>query len=112
QNITRSFDLGCCSRIEIDVTNADERAELVEIELLVHDSAKFSASAQTLGTHRLQTKPDSGSKPETLAFDIPSRTKVKTFDELIVRFRLVWPRYNDSAQVAIERFRLVPRGAK
>lgn len=64
---------------------------------------------ESLGIQQLLTRPGSVALPETLFYAIPPKSAVKKMDELIVRFRLVAPRRSESAQVAIERFRLLPR---
>ena len=112
QNLQTSFDLSCCTRIEVDVTNADRQPELIEIELTLVDSSRLPHIIQPLGTKRLVTRPDKLAVPETLSYSLPPKAKIKTMNELVVRFRLVTPRWAESAQVAIERFRLVPKAPR
>ena len=112
QNLQTAFDLNCCNRIEIDVTNAEEHSELVEIELVLVNHGQRGKVDQPLGKAGLVTKPAKVAIPETLSFKIPTNSKVKKFDELVVRMRMMTPRPSESAQVAIERFRLVPKGRR
>lgn len=114
QNLQTSFDLSCCRGIEVDITNADPHPDLVEVELtLVEFSFKRGGmKRQSLGRKQLLTRPGSVALPETLLFEIPPQSRITKMDELIVHFRLVAPRWSESAQVAIERFRLIPKGLR
>jgi hypothetical protein len=112
QDLKTSFDLSCCNRIEIDVTNAEQHAELVEMELLLVNNGRQGKAVQPLGKLGLVTRPQKIAVPETVQFKIPAKSKMKSFDEFVVRMRMMTPRSMDSAQVAIERFRLVPKGRR
>jgi hypothetical protein len=53
---------------------------------------------------------ESGPRRQTLRFHIPATVAMGSFDELTVSYFLKGPRSDKSARIAIERFRLVPRG--
>ena len=108
QSLQTAFDLSCCSRIDVDISNGDRQAELIEIGLTLVDTSQLPHVRQLLGVRRLASKPVGSAAAETLRFHIPQKARIRRMTELVVRFRLVWPRVAESAQVAIERFRLVP----
>jgi len=112
QDLKTAFDLSCCNRIEVDVTNAEKHAELVEIELVLVNHGKRGKVDQPLGKMHLVTRPEKIAVPETVPFVIPAKSKIKVFDELLVKMRMMTPLSMDSAQVAIERFRLIPKGRR
>jgi hypothetical protein len=49
-------------------------------------------------------------RTQMLRFRIPSAIAIGSFDELTVSYYLKGARSDRSARIAIERFRLVPRG--
>jgi hypothetical protein len=112
QDLKTAFDVTCCTKIEIDFTNAEHHSELVEIQLVLVSHAKQGKIEQALDTMHLTTRPAKVAIPETVPFTLPANSKVKLFDELVVKMRMMTPFSMDSAQVAIERFRLVPKGRR
>ena len=47
---------------------------------------------------------------DVLTFRVPAQSAIREFDEVIIRFQLSSPRRSWSAKIAIDRFRLIPRG--
>jgi hypothetical protein len=112
QNLQRSFDVSCCSRIQVEVTNADPQADRVSLELKLSDSLHAGQRPLSLGRKDLKTRVFGGiAIKEMLEFTMPAKgaLPIKTFDEVAVRFHLEIPRQHDSARVSIERFRLIPK---
>jgi hypothetical protein len=109
QNLGRTFELLCCSRIEIDIANADPVANSVMIDLALLDSTRKHLPPVALGRARVRSVGSEGQPAvsETLAFSMPASPA--RFDEFQVRFHLADRRKSVSPRIAIERFRLVPR---
>lgn len=111
QDLQTNLDLSWCSRIELDVQNADHHPELLEIELLMVDRTHWK-DTQSLGRMPLSTRPRQTAIPETILYPIPLTARAKNVVEFIVRFYLLPPRGQESAQVELERFRLVPKAGR
>jgi hypothetical protein len=47
---------------------------------------------------------------EVLSFRLPTQAAIQRFDEATIRFEMRFPRERWSAKIAIEKFRLIPRG--
>ena len=47
---------------------------------------------------------------EVLSFRMPAQAAIQRFDEATIRFELGSPRERWSAEIAIEKFGLIPRG--
>jgi len=109
QNLGRTFELLCCSRIEVEIANADPIPNSVMIDLALLDSTRPHLPPVALGRARVRSYARAGEPPasETLAFSLPASPA--RFDEFQVRFHLAGHRANLSPLIAIERFRLIPR---
>jgi hypothetical protein len=105
QHLGSEVSLGCCSAIEIVIENADAHPESIGVELAISNTKLAGKPSQSLGV-----LPLTSSAGQTLKFRIPLQTKLQSFDELTVRFRMNWWRGSQSASVAIQSFALVPRG--
>jgi hypothetical protein len=107
QVLDREIDLSCCSRIDIEILNADTHPDSVTLELLVSDRG---ARPVSLGRQLVTSHPEGSSKSvrpvsETLEFSaLPMNV-----DEIKVRFHRMLSRTGRSARIAITRFLLVPR---
>ena len=116
QNLQRSFDLSCCSRIDVEVTNADPWPNLVSVELQVSDSLRPGTSPLSLGLRPMKSRVlNDVAVKEMLEFAMPTVTPswaIRKFDEVAVQFHLKGARQHDSARMAVERFRLIPRRAR
>ena len=113
QNLGSQIDLHCCGAIEVEVENADSRPETVAIELTLRSTSAPGEPYESLGMQQLLVRaptPDVPVIEQTLSFRVPNHIKLRTFDELTIRFRLKWWRGDQSAKIAISRFVLVPRG--
>ena len=99
--------------IELDIQNADPFPNSISILVKVRNTRLTAKPAQWLGMKDVATPAPSTASPshQTLRFSIPPTLTMGTFDELTVTYYLKGERVNRSARIAIDRFRLVPRGA-
>lgn len=111
------LNLDCCSRIQVVIRNADHYPETVSLELVLINTSAPGKPSQSLGTMMVRsTRPwrlyDDPAKPvsETLSFVIPTHASIRSFDEVMVVFRLDAARADAGPKIAIDRFVLVPRG--
>jgi hypothetical protein len=114
QNLGKLINLSCCREIRIEIQNADRYPGTVSIELVLVNNREGQQGEVSLGSAPVTSVPDQTADPsvpmkETLTFPIPSRTAIRQFDELMIRFPRLKNRINRSAKIAIERFVLVPR---
>lgn len=105
QNFGTMIDTACCSRIEIDITNADPYPGTIEVELLLLDTTQIR-SRLSLGRAPVKTAPP---QTEILSFKVPRIPAIRRFDEVSVVFHRARARATRSARISIERFRLIPR---
>ena len=113
QNLGRHFDLTCCARIEVEITNADAFPGTVSLELRVLDTGVSLRPEISLGLAMVQSMPrwspgGVGPPREMLRFRVPAQPTLRRFDELIVVFHRAPTRLTNSAKVSIERFVLMP----
>jgi hypothetical protein len=116
QNFGTSIDLGCCREIQVAISNADTYGGTVSLELILVDTTLVHRPSQSLGTTLVTSRPRwrfyggrPPPQPEILTFAISATTTLHSFDEITIRFKLEAPRSDTGAQIAIERFVLVPR---
>ena len=116
QNLGKLFDVSCCQRIELAIRNRDRYSEIVSIELILMNTMLAGRPLQSLGMVPVTSRPGFISAKqtvpaaETLRFPIPRERALRQFDELVVRFERPAVRAQQSANIAIERFVLVPFG--
>lgn len=116
QNLGTTIDLGCCSRIQVAIRNADRYPQTVAIELRLMNTALPRKPSQSLGemqvhsTRAWKLYDDRPPTTETLDFAIPPNPLIRRFNEVMVVFRLDADRADAAAKIGIERFVLIPRG--
>ena len=103
QRFDDPVDFACCSRLRIEIWNADSYPGTVALEALADD--------RSLGREMVKSQPDLQKDPvvavlEALDFAIPAGIKPVT--ELKVVFRRAKERADKSARMSIERFVLLP----
>jgi hypothetical protein len=103
QQFDEPIDLHCCSRVRIEIWNADRFPNTVQLELY--------ADGKTLGLAPVRSTPDLKhdpvvAVPETL--DFSTLGAGSACKELKVAFRRARARMDKSARISIERFVLVP----
>jgi len=114
QNLGFMVDPKRYGAIEISIENADPFPNTVSILLKVRNTTIPGKPILSLGMEGVSAPASSmGSgtaTTQTLRFRIPSAIPIGSFDELTVSYYLKGARSNRSARIAIDRFRLVPRG--
>jgi hypothetical protein len=103
QQFDEPIDLRCCSRVRVDIWNADRYPGTVALELW--------ADRHVLGSAPVRSMPDLKQDPVVA---VPETLEYSTANadgpckELKVVFRRARGRIDKSARIAIERFVLVP----
>ncbi len=113
QNLGFMVDPKRYGAIELFIENADPFPNTVSILLKIRDTTIPGKPLLSLGMEGVSaplSSAGSGGATQMLRFRIPSAIAISRFDELTVSYYLKGARSNRSARIAIERFRLVPRG--
>ena len=114
QNLGFMVDPKRYGAIEIAVENADPFPNTVSILLKIRNTAAPHHPMLSLGMEDVSApaSPVGGgtATAQVLRFRIPSAIPSGSFDELTVSYYLKGARSDRSARIAIDRFRLVPRG--
>ncbi len=116
QNFGSLIDLSCCRAIELVISNGDRRPGTVAVELILSNTRGPGQPRQSLGVlpvnSTLRWFPGDDRPPvtEVLSFRLPAQSATQKFDEAIIKFELRTPREQWSAKIAIDKFRLIPRG--
>jgi hypothetical protein len=111
QFLPNHIDLACCSRIDVDVRNADGFPGTIAVELLVSDSSFPLVRPFSLGQsvvtelESIQEK----SRNVTLDFDIPESPSILSFNQITFRFYPNINRRTVSPRIAIRDLILIPR---
>ena len=111
QKLDTPIDLKCCSKIQLEVVNADRGEGTLQLELILLNAGVRSLS---LGNVSMASHPGTavdGVVPvrEVLDFAVPPESWMEQFTELKVVYHRARTRANRSAKVSVERFVLVPR---
>jgi len=115
QNLGSSIDLGCCSELEIAITNADTRPGKIELGVRLMDSTSPGKPSQFLGLRAIASSEAariSITRPpvqEILRFPISQSGEVHRFDEITVVFLPAKERDFAGAKVSIQTFTLIPK---
>jgi hypothetical protein len=114
QNLGFEVDPKRYGAIELYLTNADPFPNSVSILLRIRNTTLPGKPTITLGMEEVATPASSiangNAVAQVLRFSIPSAIRIQSFDELTVSYYLKGARGDRSARIAIDRFRLVPRG--
>jgi hypothetical protein len=115
QNLGTSIDLGCCSEIDVAITNADVRPGTIALGLRLADSTSLGEPSQELGYRTVVSSKETSvplTRPpvdEVLRFPIPRPTTIHRFDEITIEFLSARERARAGAKVSIQTFTLIPR---
>jgi hypothetical protein len=119
QKLETPIDIQCCSKIQLEVLNADRYPGTLTLELFLLDTEHPSAAPLSLGSAPIISHPDMARDPvmplrETLEFAVPQlstmdKSTMDQFTELRIVFHRARLRMDKSAKVSVERFVLVPR---
>jgi hypothetical protein len=114
QRLGNHVNGGCCSAMEIALTNADTRFGSIGVEMVLRDiGANGVVQERSLGTVPLKSSVGDHiplNRPavqETLRFPMHNTAGLR-FNEIAVRFHLAPQRNRAGAKVAIREFTLVP----
>src|SRR5579864_1569033 len=114
QNLGFMVDPKRYGAIEILFENADPFPNTVSILLKIRNTSVPGKPILSLGIEGLSAAVSSlasgAATPQRLRFRIPREISIGSFDELTVSYYLKGARSDRSARIAIDRFRLVPRG--
>jgi hypothetical protein len=114
QNLGFAVDPKRYGAIEIFIQNVDPFPNTVSILLKVRNTAVAGNALLSLGMQDVSAPASStGSRnadSQMLRFRIPTGIPIGSFDELTISYYLKGARSDRSARIAINRFRLVPRG--
>jgi hypothetical protein len=102
QRLGVPIELSCCGRLDVDIAQRGQIAELL-LKVTLTDS-------QTKRNLELGMAPVGLNASETLHYPIPPDSAIKKFDEIRIVYRRRGMGYSRSISVAVERFQLVPRG--
>jgi hypothetical protein len=115
QNLGSSIDLGCCSEMDIAITNADTRPGKIELGVRLTDSTSPGKQSQFLGLREIASSEAArisikrSPVQEILRFPISQSGEVHRFDEITVVFLPAKERDFAGAKVSIQTFMLIPR---
>ena len=114
QKLETPIDTRCCSRIQLEVLNADRYPGTLALELVLLNTEPIRTLVLSLGTVPVTSRPDVTRDPpmpmrETLDFAVPTDPSIDQFNELKIVFHRAGLRMDKSAKVSVERFVLVPR---
>jgi hypothetical protein len=114
QKLETPIDVRCCSRIQIEVLNADRYPGTLTLELVLLNTEAVQTLSMRLGNAPVRSRPDLTQDPvmpvrETLDFAVPCEPSMDQFNELKILFHRAALRADKSAKVSVERFVLLPR---
>jgi hypothetical protein len=115
QNLGTAIDLGCCSEIDVAITNADVRPGTIALGIRLADSGSIGEPSQDLGARAIasskapQIPLNRPPVEEVLRFPIPRPTTIQRFNEVTIVFLSARERARGGAKVSIQSFTLIPR---
>jgi hypothetical protein len=115
QNLGTAIDLGCCSEIDVAITNADVRPGTIALGIRLADSGSIGEPSQNLAERAIASSKAAQiplNRPpveEVLRFPIPRPTTIQRFNEITIVFLSARERARGGAKVSIQSFTLIPR---
>jgi hypothetical protein len=115
QNLGTAIDLGCCSEIDVAITNADVRPGTIALAIRLADSDSIGEPSLDLGERTIQSSNAPQiplNRPpvdEILRFPIPRSTIIHQINEITIVFLSSRERARAGAKVSIQSFTLIPR---
>jgi hypothetical protein len=119
QNLGTAIDLGCCSEIDVAITNADVRPGTIALGIRLGDSDSLGDPTMDLGERTIvsskaaQIPMNRPPVDEVLRFPIPlpiaRAPTIHRFDEITIVFLSSGERARTGAKVSIQSFTLIPR---
>ncbi len=115
QNLGTPIPIARCGEIQLTILNRDNRRGILNVAMLLRNSAAPSKSALYLGEQPIATSEPANfaikASPvsETLRFAVPAVTGIQKFDEIIVMFLPDDANFEIGPKLAIQDFELFPR---
>jgi hypothetical protein len=114
QKLETPIDVRCCSRIQLEVVNADRFPGTLALELVLLNTEPIHTLSLSLGNQAVTSQPDLARDPvrplrEILEYTVPTEPWMEQFNELKIVYHRARRRADKSAKVSVERFVLVPR---
>lgn len=112
QNFANPLEMSCCSRIELQISNADAFPGTVWLELVLSDLRLPGEPRQSLGRQLVRTARRSAGEAghEALSYLMPENPRIPQFDSATVNFIRFTGHNFASAKIGIQEFTFVPRG--
>jgi hypothetical protein len=116
QNFITPIEMNCCSRMTVEILNADHAPGTLAIELILANLGLPGEPSQSLGVAQITSAPQAlgGGEfqpvSEVLTFTFPANPRISQFDSARVRFLRSGRRGASSAKISIQQFTLAPRG--
>jgi hypothetical protein len=109
QRLFQPFDPHCCSKVKLEILNADRYPGTISIALYAIDSDALDNPEENWGRARVQSVPDLKSDPvkpvrEVLEYAIPRDSRIPNCTEFRMIFERAHIRADKSARVAIDSF--------
>jgi hypothetical protein len=115
QHLDLPIDLACCSEIDVEIINADNRAGKISLAIRLTDGASPAKPFQVLGQRTVVSSEENPiplnrpSVKETLRFPISRSAAIHRFDEITIVFLPEKERSRGGARVSVQSFTLIPR---
>ena len=115
QHLGLPIDLTCCSEIDINITNADNRPGKISLAIRLTDGASKAKPFQVLGERTIISSQEDpiplnrSPVKETLRFPIARSAAIHQFDEITIVFLSGRERDRAGARISIQSFTLIPK---
>ena len=115
QNLGTSIDLGCCSEIDVAISNADVRPGTIALSISLTDSASVGMPSLDLAPRTIVSSTvahiplNRPPEDEVLRFPISHSASIHRFNEITIVFQQAKERSRGAPKVAIQSFTLIPR---
>jgi hypothetical protein len=115
QNLGRPIPIARCGEIQVTILNRDNRRGILNVAMLLRNSAAPSKSALYLGQQPIVTSEPANFAvkafpvTETLRFGVPAVASIQKFDEITVMFLPDDANFEIGPKLAIQDFELFPR---
>jgi hypothetical protein len=115
QNLRAPIRLARCREIQVTLQNRDLRPGVINLAVLLTDSAAPGKPTLYLGQQPVltgqpgQLSLNSAPIPQVLRFAIPAPAKIRNFDQITVMFLADGEHFDKGPKIAIQQFQLLPR---
>jgi len=115
QNLGSSIRIARCREVNVSILNRDNRRGVLNLAVLLTDTASPAKPALYLGQQPIATSQPpqfqikSSPATEVLRFPVPASAKIRKFDEITVMFLPDDANFDVGPKIAIQDFELLPR---